>query len=185
MQPRASPTVAGFVAKVAAVKEEGGVAAVVSRAIDRLVAPVSVRLAARRLRSRLQRASTLAEQKEVVTTFSYRQFSLRPSQIDAELEGLRLIQAARPRTILEIGTGLGGPTALFACAAADDAVVVSVSPSARCVLRWWLLPPAPHSASNASAPTRTTRGHERQWWNCSAGGRSTFSSSTATIRVTA
>jgi predicted O-methyltransferase YrrM len=64
---------------------------------------------------------------EVVTSFSYRQFSLRPSQIDAELGGfLRLIQEARPRAVLEIGTALGGTAALLACAAADDAIVVSV-----------------------------------------------------------
>jgi predicted O-methyltransferase YrrM len=117
----------GLTERVAAVYEADGVGAVFARAIDRLLAPLSVRLAARRLRSRLRRAPTLADEMEVVAAFSYRPFSLRPSQVDAELTGfLELVQRAHPRTILEIGTGLGGTTALFACAAADDAHIVSV-----------------------------------------------------------
>lgn len=99
----------------------------VARAVDRLLAPVWVRLAARRLRSRLRRARTLREQLELVYGFSYRRLSLRPSQIVAELISfLELVEELRPRAILEIGTGLGGTTVLLTRAAADDAVIVSV-----------------------------------------------------------
>ena len=102
--------------------------AVFSRASDRLLAPFSVRFAARRLRSGLRQASTLAEQMEVVAAFSYGQFSLQPSQVDAELAGfLDLVLEVRPSTILEIGTGLGGTTVLLARAAPNDALVVSIA----------------------------------------------------------
>ena len=64
---------------------------------------------------------------EVVTSFSYAQFTLGPSQIRAELAAfLEMVQEARPRTILEIGTGRGGTTVLLACAAPDDVLLVSV-----------------------------------------------------------
>jgi predicted O-methyltransferase YrrM len=127
MPRRPRPTVADFAARAAAVREAEGLGAVFRRATDRLLAPLSVRLAARRLRSRLRQAPTLSEQMEVVAAFSYRQFSLQPSQIDEELAGfLEFVQKSHPKTILEIGTGLGGTTVLLACAATDDALVVSV-----------------------------------------------------------
>jgi predicted O-methyltransferase YrrM len=105
----------------------GSAAAFVSRAVNRLLMPIWIRLAAARLRSRLSRARTLRERMEAVYGFSYRRLSLGPSQIAAELAAfLEQVEELRPRTILEIGTGLGGTTVLLTQVAADDAVVVSV-----------------------------------------------------------
>jgi predicted O-methyltransferase YrrM len=112
---------------VSAVREEGGLTAVVSRASKRTLAPVWIRFAARRLEQQLQQAETLSAQMNVVYAFTYRGLSLGPSQIASELMGfLETVQSACPRAIVEIGTGLGGTTVLLTRAAADDAVVVSV-----------------------------------------------------------
>jgi len=112
---------------VSAVREEGGLPAVVSRASKRALAPVWIRLAARRLEQQLRQAEALSDQMNVVYAFTYRGLSLGPSQIASELMGfLETVQPASPRAIVEIGTGLGGTTVLLTRAAADDAVVVSV-----------------------------------------------------------
>jgi predicted O-methyltransferase YrrM len=140
MAPASRFSSRALTSRVAAAKrEEGSAAAVLARAANRLLAPVWVRLAARQLRSRIQRARTLREQMEVVYGFSYRRLSLGPWQIGPELAAfLKLVEELRAETILEIGTGLGGTTVLLTRAAAEDAVVVSVDlpprPGARALL---------------------------------------------------
>jgi cephalosporin hydroxylase len=125
--PSRSSAIGGFVAKVAAVGKEGGSAAVVSRASERLLAPLWVSLAARRLEQHLARATTLHERVDVVYAFRYRHLSLAPSQIRSELTRfVELVEEESPRTIVEIGTGLGGTSVLLTRAAADDGIVVSV-----------------------------------------------------------
>jgi predicted O-methyltransferase YrrM len=116
-----------FVEKVVAVRREGGSAALVSRASERIFAPLWIRIAARQLARRLREAGTLSAELDAVHAFEYRRFSLGPSQIASELLGfLETVREMRPRSIVEIGTGLGGTTVLLTRVAADDAIVVSV-----------------------------------------------------------
>ena len=52
---------------------------------------------------------------------------IQPSQIPSEIEALlRRLDAARPRAVLEIGTGRGGTLFLLASTATDDALFVSI-----------------------------------------------------------
>src|SRR2546428_13641104 len=113
MYPRSSAIV-GFAEKVAAVRREGGSTAVVSRASERILAPVWVRIAARRLEHRLRRAGTLSDQLDVVYAFAYRHLSLGPSQIASELEGfLETVRQGCPRKNVESGTRPGGAARPF------------------------------------------------------------------------
>jgi cephalosporin hydroxylase len=119
--------IAGRVEKATGVWRQEGSIALISRVSDRALAPFWSRIAARWLEHRLRRAETLRDQVEVVYAFKYRHLSLGPSQIVSELEGfLELVRETCPRTVLEIGTGLGGTTILLTRTAADDAIVVSV-----------------------------------------------------------
>jgi predicted O-methyltransferase YrrM len=80
-------------------------------------------------------AATVAERPtiEEAMAFAYAldlrgfEVSIRPLQIPAEIEALlERVQAAQPRTIVEIGTACGGTMFLLATAAGDDAHIVSI-----------------------------------------------------------
>jgi predicted O-methyltransferase YrrM len=88
---------------------------------------VEVRLASLLLRSRARRAKTVDETLELIEGFRVGRVAITAWQVRSELRDLlALVQSESPRTVLEIGTALGGTLFGFAQVAAPDAVIVTL-----------------------------------------------------------
>jgi predicted O-methyltransferase YrrM len=113
--------------RVALALREGGVRLVVSkgtRVVDDRFSMVSAR---RALRRHLTATESLDDYIEAIYRFRHRNVTVAPSQIRSEIKSLlEVVHDLSPRTLLEIGTGLGGTTLLLARVAAPDAIVVTI-----------------------------------------------------------
>ena len=88
---------------------------------------VEVRLAAAMLRARARGAETVGEIVDLIEGFRVGRVAITAWQARSELESLlKLVKAESPRTVLEIGTALGGTLFGFAQVAARDALLVTV-----------------------------------------------------------
>jgi predicted O-methyltransferase YrrM len=97
------------------------------RAIQRVSAPAASPVAARKLHRLAAQADTPEEITEIVFTFSYLGVQIKPLQLPSELAAfVAEARALAPRTVLEIGTALGGTFCALAWAAADDATLISI-----------------------------------------------------------
>ena len=74
-----------------------------------------------------RRPATIAENVDFVIKFKIRNFTIRPHQVRSEIEALMaLLAEEKPRTVLEIGTALGGTLFLYTRVAAPDALLITV-----------------------------------------------------------
>jgi glycosyltransferase involved in cell wall biosynthesis/cephalosporin hydroxylase len=97
------------------------------RAVHRASAPVASPVAAHKLHRLTATAATADEIAEIVCTFAYAGVSIAPLQVPSELAALLdYVRVGSPRTVVEIGTALGGTFCALAWAAADDATLISV-----------------------------------------------------------
>lgn len=78
--------------------------------------------------NKIRKARSIQEPKKLVSfTYSFSRGLMKPLQQQNELEELMtLLSRERPRTVLEIGTCLGGTLFLLCHAAAEDATLLSI-----------------------------------------------------------
>jgi predicted O-methyltransferase YrrM len=78
--------------------------------------------------NRLRRAQSIKETRRLVHfTFTFSHGLMKPLQEQDELvELMNYVRREKPRTVLEIGTSLGGTLFLFCHVAAEDATILSV-----------------------------------------------------------
>jgi predicted O-methyltransferase YrrM len=113
--------------RVAPALREGGVRLLVSKGTRVVGDRLSMLPARRALRRQLAATESLDDYIEAIYRFRYRNVTLAPSQIRSEIKSfLEVVHDLSPRTLLEIGTGLGGTTLLLAQVAAPDAIVVTI-----------------------------------------------------------
>lgn len=88
---------------------------------------VEVRLAAAMLRAKARGAETVGEIVDLIEGFRVGRVAITAWQARSEFESLlKLVKAESPRTVLEIGTALGGTLFGFAQVATRDALLVTV-----------------------------------------------------------
>lgn len=81
----------------------------------------------RKFRELSKEAKTIEQAVDLATSFKSLTTSIAPIQIIEEIVGLlKLVENAKPLTVLEIGTARGGTLFLFTRVAHDDALIVSV-----------------------------------------------------------
>jgi predicted O-methyltransferase YrrM len=86
-----------------------------------------VRLAALLLRAKARRAKTIDQTLDLIEDFRVGRVTITAWQVRSELgQLLATVESERPRTVLEIGTALGGTLFGFAQVAAPDAVLVTL-----------------------------------------------------------
>jgi predicted O-methyltransferase YrrM len=113
--------------RVALTLREGGVRSLVSKGARVVGDRLSMLPARRALRRQLAATESLDDYIEAIFRFRHRNVTVAPSQIRSEIKGfLEVVHDLSPRTLLEIGTGLGGTTLLLARVAAPDAIVVTI-----------------------------------------------------------
>jgi predicted O-methyltransferase YrrM len=113
--------------RVALALREGGVRLLVSKGARVFGDRLSMLPARRALRRQLAATKSLDDYIEAIYRFRYRNVTVAPSQIRSEIKSfLEVVHDLSPRTLLEIGTGLGGTTLLLARVAAPDAIVVTI-----------------------------------------------------------
>jgi predicted O-methyltransferase YrrM len=106
---------------------EGGFPLFASKTRRSLADRATVLPASRALRATLSAAHNIDDYLDTVYDFKYRSFSIAPTQIRSEIASLLgFLEHSPPRSILEIGTGLGGTIILFASVASEDATLITV-----------------------------------------------------------
>jgi predicted O-methyltransferase YrrM len=110
-----------------AVARHGGLGAV-ARAGARTLRQHAAAIRARReLRRRLPELTTHEEAFAFARDFDHAGVLIKPAQVEAEIVGfMRIVEEAKPKRILEIGTHLGGTLFLLCRAAPGDAHLVSL-----------------------------------------------------------
>lgn len=102
-----------------------------------IISRVFVNLAAIKLKQKANRCNSIKDFVDLafsfLSTFPFKQLSIKPSQAKEEVMGLVTILAKnRPRFLLEIGTAGGGTLFLFTRVASPDAIIISIDlPSGR------------------------------------------------------
>ncbi len=72
-------------------------------------------------------ASDIGALVDVALTFNEKNIGIAPTQKKEEIEGLlNVVGAAKPKTVLEIGTSQGGTLFLFTRVVGDDALLITV-----------------------------------------------------------
>lgn len=106
-----------------------GVALGAMRALARSIRPLAIPVVIADLKRQVRAARSFRETVDIVFDFRWERVGipLRPWQVRSEIEGvLDMLRERPPRTVLEIGTSVGGSLFLFARAAAPDALLISV-----------------------------------------------------------
>lgn len=81
-------------------------------------------LAFRVLSSRIR---DLRDARDFASSFSFAGISIRPEQVNEEIESLlRIVEEAKPRVVLEIGTAYGGTLFLFTRTVDREATIISI-----------------------------------------------------------